>query len=239
MTNALVANPLHDQPSRLGSLMHVVATLLDYGRHLALTVVARARNPNFASIAVCFGTAHLPLIMARIERGILRATILARVLNERAALGRDVQGVSPHRPPREPRPAAPKHAPRTPRPDPSRWDDLVYPPTLEEIEARVRRRPIGRTIVDICLDLAVMPGLCERVFGSELFDAIHFHRGRISRWMTEKQKRWKAFGYERDVKRVNGWWDWWDDTRERTRGVLGFHIGEPPTLPAELLPAPP
>jgi len=114
--------------------MFVVRTLLEYGRHLADTVVQRAKNPNFATIAVYFGTADLSLILARIERGILRATALARVLDDYLAKGRDVKWITLRTPPREPRPARPKAA-RTDKPAPSSWDDLTSPLTLEEIEA--------------------------------------------------------------------------------------------------------
>lgn len=238
MSNAADTTP-HDEPipTRLYSLLFVVGTLRDYGHHLADTVVARAKHANFATIAVYFGTGDLSLILARVQRGLLRAIALANLLGEYLAKGRDVAWVSPRRPPREPRakaPARPAAKPATP----SRWDDLVYPLTLEEIEVQVRRRPIGRTIVDICLDLAVMPGLCDRVFGSELFDAINGHRGSLQKWLSEKRRRWIAFDEERNRKPINGWWEWWDDTRERIRGVLGFLIGEPPALPAHLLPAP-
>ena len=211
--------------------MFVVRTLLEYGRHLADTVVQRAKQPSFATIAVYFGTADLSLILARIERGILRATALARVLDDYLAKGRDVKWITPRTPPREPRPARPKAA-RTDKPAPSPWDDLTSPLTLEEIEARVRRRPIGRTIADICLDLAVMPGLCERVFGMHLFDAMNGHRGSIQKWLTERRRRCESFALERNRQPFNGWWDWRDATTERIRGVLGFQIGEPPTLPA-------
>ena len=237
------AQPPQDQPqpTRLGSLLYVVRTLFEYGRHLAETVVARAANPNFASLAVCFGTADLPLIMARIERGILRATALGRLLDARLARGRDVKCVSPGyyttKPLPEPvaaasQPApAPKPARRSAAACRARWDDLLYPLTLEEIEAQVRRRPIGRTIVDICLDLAVVPALCGPIF-NHLYDAIYWHRGNFNKWLGTRLKRYKAFGLERKRGPVNGWWDWQDDTPECLRGVLGFQIGEPPVLPA-------
>lgn len=230
--------PDQPHPTRIGALLFVVRTMLEYGRHLADTAVQRAKQPSFASIAVYFGTADLPLILARIERGILRATALLRRLEHHLANGRDVAWVSPRRPPRQPRPAATPGAPRTAHPAPSPWDDLTYPLTLEEIERHVRRRPIGRTIVDICLDLAVMPGLCDRLFGCELFDAINGHRGSIQKWLLERARRYKSFALERNRQPFNGWWDWRDDTHERIRGVLGFKIGQPPTLPADLLPVP-
>ena len=235
MSNAPDTGPDDEpQPTRLGSLLYVVRVLLDYGRHLADTVAQRAANPNFASIAVYFGTANLPRIVARIERGLLRATALARLLDALLEKGLDVAWIAPghysNAPPIDPEPASPKHPRRSAAACRASSDELAYPLTLEEIEAQVRRRPIGRTIVDICLDLAVVPELCGPVW-DELYQAIYWYRGSLKRLMTEKCKRYKAFQLERDCGPTNGWWEWWDNTKERIRGVLGFSIGEPPVLP--------
>ena len=238
--------PDQPKPTRLGSLAYVVHTLLEFGRHLADTVVRRSKQPSFASIALGFGTANLPLIMARIERGILRATALARVLAERAAKGGDIAFVRPRYyttdplpDPADPKPArAPRQCPSTSHITRARWDDLSSPLTLEEIEAQVRRRPIGRTIVDICLDLGVSTAICERVFGMHLNDAVFFYRGNFNKLGGEHERRWKAFQLERNRGPINGWWEWWDEKIETTRQAFGFLVGEPPTLPPELLPAP-
>ena len=224
------------EPTRLGSLLYVVRILLDYGRHLAETVVQRAARPSFATLGVRFGTTDLSLIRPRLERGILRAIALARVLDDYLAKGRDAACTAPDyysiKPSSERQPARREPARRSGRVCRERWDDVSSPLTLEEIEAQVRRRPIGRTIVDICVDLAVMPALCERAFGNELFDAVLFYRGSIGRWLRERLRRERLFRLERDCKPINGWWEWWDDTDERIRKALGFRIGEPPMMPA-------
>jgi hypothetical protein len=233
-------NPLYQQPTRLGSLMYVVRTLLDYGRHLADTVVQRAKQPSFASIAVGFGTADLPLIMARLQRGILRTIALARMLDDRLATGRDIHPNTPvgyrAKPAPEPGPE-PKAAPTprsrtTPRITSAQWDDLYSSFTLEQTEAHVRRRPIGRTIIDICLDFAVLPIQCNDEFWEHLFAAMYWHRGNFGRWGREERRRYKTFDHERNHKPNNGWWEWWDATKERILQSLGFRIGDPPMLPA-------
>ena len=54
---------------------------------------------------------------------------------------------------------------------PGRWNDPeLFMPTAQDLERQVRRRPLGRTIVDICLDLAVVPGFCIGEFWNELFE---------------------------------------------------------------------
>lgn len=252
MSEPTRTNPLYDQPTRLGSLMYAVQTLITYGRHLADTVVKRAKMPAFASIAVGFGTADLPLIMARIHRGIIRATALARVLEARLATGRDIQPyLSPAfrcRPWPEPEPVTVPVAPAAarvprrytaPKITAAQWDDLYSSFTLEETEAHIRRRPIGRTVVDICLDLGVLPIQCNDEFWEHLFAAMYYHRGNFGRWVHEKLRRYKTFRHERNHKPIIGWWEWWDPTKERVRQSLGFFIGDPPTLPPELLPATP
>jgi hypothetical protein len=95
------------------------------------------------------------------------------VLLVRAATGHDIDLIE-HRtytPPAQPAPAdtqAGPPAPRQPAPRPSRpagWNDPeFFMPTEQDLERQVRRRPLGCTILDICLDLAVVPGFCTGAF---------------------------------------------------------------------------
>ena len=160
-------------PARIAALLHAVRILLGYGRHLANTAQHRATRPGFSAIAVCFGTGRVSRILAHLQRGILRAVALERVLLARAARGRDI-GITEPRARTSATPATPAAPPAEPQagPKPSAeckanarpsrprgWNDPeLFMPTLEELEAQVRRRKLGRTIVEICLDLAVVPG---------------------------------------------------------------------------------
>ena len=86
-------DPPQDQPGstvpeHIAFLLHAVDTLLGYGRHLLATVRHRATAPTFTTIAACFGTAKLSTTLAHLNRGILRAAALERVLLARAATGR-------------------------------------------------------------------------------------------------------------------------------------------------------
>jgi hypothetical protein len=98
-------------------------------------------------------------------------------------------------------------------------------PTLEELEAQVRRRPLGRTLVDICLDLAVVPGFCTGAFWNELFDSIRGYGGSVAPLMQEKLRREEAFSKEQD-RTMGSNWDWLEMGREALRRVLGCFIGE-------------
>jgi hypothetical protein len=237
-------------PERIAVLLHAVRILLGYGRHLAETIERRAAAPGFNAVAACFGTATLSVIIAHLQRGILRAVALEQVLLERAASGRDIEVVqagtraakapaAAAEPPTQQPAAAP--AERKPASRPAHrpgWDeDGFHIPTLEELVAQARRRPLGRTFVDICLDLAVMPALCSSPFWNELFDIMHCFGGNVVALMQEKSHREEAFAEEQD-KRPGCDWSWLDLPREAVRKVLGFFIGEDPVDPFARSPAP-
>ncbi len=260
-------------PARIAAMLHTVRIMLGFGRHLAETAKDRSASTDFNAIAVCFGTSRLCTILAHVQRGLLRAAALERVLLARAARGRDIQfvfprerattattttatpptpgdplaaeqsAVQPAEPSAEP-PAAEQSAeapiaPKRARPSrPFGWNDPeLFMPTPEQLEAQVRRRPIGRTIVDICLDLAVMPGFCTGPFWNTLFDSIRLHGGSVAVLMLEKVRREEAFSEEQD-KKIGSNWDWQEMGREAFRRVLGFFIGEATAEPFDPLPKP-
>ena len=243
-------HPGNPVPEYIAALLHAVRILLGYGRHLLGTVERRATAPTFPTIAACFGTANLSTIMAHLNRGILRATALQRVLLARAATGRDIEIVtrgtrkeetqpapaSPQVEQPADQPAKPKAAPRTSLP-PGRDDPELYMPTLEELERQVRRRAVGRTITDICRDLAVVPGFCTPAFWNDMFQVMHYFGGSVETLMREKAHREQKFIQEQDRK-LDSTWDWLRLKRDEIRQVLGFFIGEPPVDPFAELPAP-
>jgi hypothetical protein len=235
-------HPATTRPSNIDVLLHAVGVLLTYGRHLIDTVRERAPAPNFDAIAACFGTANLSTILAHLNRGLLRAAALERVLLARAAAGRDIAIVQPRTHGQEPHPAPaaeptqPTAAPLPARKRASRpagWNDPeLFMPTLQDLERLARRRPVGRTILDICLDLAVVPGFCHSAFWNELFEVITCFGGGVDKLMREKSRRREAFANEQDRK-PNATWDWVNMTRGALRQALGFFIGEPPINPLQ------
>jgi hypothetical protein len=245
-------NPLQDRaspsvPANIAQLLYVVRTLLEYGRHLAATIERRAAMPGFSLFAALFGTAKLPIILAHLHRGILRATALEALLRKRAATGRDV-AVAPLRV---------RAAPGAPgaNPDPvneplnaqigrlnaerARNDAPIDPdhlPTLEEIEAEVRHRPMGGTISDICRDFGIVPGLCTRAFWDAVIKAVIFYQG--SAVSLSGNILCKSEQYRQEQKS-----DPAAEQLQRTGPlyldqVLGFKLGEPPVDPFRDMPMP-
>ncbi len=232
--------PATTLPNNIAVILHAARILLGYGRHLIDTLRARAGTPNFNAIAACFGTANLSTIFAHLNRGLVRATALERVLLARAATGRDFDFVEPPTRTPEPQPAATATEPpttaarRAPRPfrPADRDDPECFMPTLQDLERQARRRPIGLTILDICLDLAVVPGFCQTKFWNELFDIMNYFGGSVATLMQRKARRREAFSKEQD-RTLNSNWDWLRLTRDAIPQLLGFFIGEPPVNPLD------
>jgi len=241
-------DPTQDQPGKttpvpeyIAALLHGVRILLGYGRHLRDTIRHRATAPTFPTIAACFGTANLSTILAHLNRGVLRTAALERFLLARAATGRDIEIVirrlcTEDEPPPAPaapqpeQPAKPKAARRPPLP-PGHDDPELFMPTQEEIERQVRRRSIGRTFAEICLDLAVVPDLCTSAFWNGMFETMHYFGGNgVITVMREKTRRVHAFIQEQDRK-LGSSWDWLHLKRDEIRERLGFLIGEEPVDP--------
>jgi hypothetical protein len=103
---------------------------------------------------------------------------------------------------------------------------------MAQLEAEIRRRPIGRAIADICQDLGVAPGLCVGSFWNDIFDALRCYRGNLVRLIGEMHRREARFERELDRQPALGWPE---ESREAIRRVLGFLVGEPPVDPCPAL----
>ena len=184
------ANPT--APARLNRVLSVIRKLIDYGKQLAATVQQRAAAPRFALFANSFGATDLAAILARITAGLRRAAALEARLCERAERGRDLTS-SPLRLPAVRAPCLPGQvAPPAPQPEPpgpAEDSRLARLPTEEEIANQVRRRPVGAVIVDICLDLGIRPGDCNRAFWDELCHAIIAYGGSLSSYFNAVNTR--------------------------------------------------
>ncbi len=236
-------------PNNVAVVLHAVDVLIGYGRHLIDTLRQRAAAPkNFSAIAANFGTANLSTILAHLNRGMMRAAILERVLLIRASKGKDIELIEPRTPapqqepaqagtqpeqPAEPLASTPERAARLSRLA-GRDESEPFMPEAWYMARQVRRRPIGRTILDICLDLAVVPGFCHSAYWNELFDIMNGFgaSGGIARLMQQKTRRQAAYTKEQDRNRDANW-DWLNPTRDALRQVLGFFIGEPPVNPLD------
>jgi hypothetical protein len=239
-------------PGRIGGVLAVVAGLIAHARRFAATATTRVDVPEFATAAAVFGTYDLPTILHRMQRGVLRALALRDYLLARAARGHNLRFAWPsyvelqphHRPPAKPAPAprpdpaplqprSPDPAPLRPRrPDPALLGpddpDASRLPTPEELAAEVRRRPVGRTIAYICMDLGLVPGFCDGAFWNQVYNILRRYGGSLGAMYRVRERRAESFQRERD-RRPETWHINWRDLRPSTvRRALGCLIGETP-----------
>jgi hypothetical protein len=191
---------------------------------------------------------------------VMRGVALERVLLARAARGRDLtvqepRTDAPRKAPPTPQPGTEPQASSEPaaqtepqaqtepptqtaapvRARPAGPDaplDLAHLPTMEQLEAEIRGRPIGRVIADICQDLGIAPRLCAGGFWNDIFDALRCYGGNLARLSGEMRRRETRFEQELDRQPSLGWPE---EGREVIRRVLGFLVGEPPVNPSPAL----
>jgi hypothetical protein len=173
-------------PLAMTALLDLVRKLIDFGKELAATLNQRiVDQPYFAVFN--YGTTDLALVLARINRGLLRAIALEERIARLAA--RPERKPAPTGSPsqRKPRAARPTVQPAQPA------DALTHLPTPEQIAAEVRRRPIGAVIVDICRDLAILP--CHPLW-RQIQKAINEHGGSYVRLLKHVINRNYALAVE-------------------------------------------
>ena len=239
-------------PERISDMLAMLAIILEYGRHLLDTIEHRACRSGFSTIAQFFGTTRISVILAHLHRGVMRAMALERMLRERAKHGRDLlfiaeRGLTPRaarpsapppatpaQPSETPQLAARRSATRTAPEEPLTLDNL---PSQRDIDAEVRRRPIGRTLVAICCDLGIGPFLCHGTFHTNLYMLFRWYGGSFSKYFVEMRRRQQQF--ERQELDRNPALGRPAQTREDVKRFLGFFIGEPPCDPFALPPPPP
>jgi hypothetical protein len=185
---ASLPGPAADKGTRSGRLLGLLHKLIDYGKELAATIRRRAVTDPI-SVQRCFGTTDLALILARISRGLHRATALEVRITRNAACLDTAPRPAPVLP-RRPAPASPRATPRTDDIDPG----LARLPTPAQIAAEVRRRPIGAVIADICRDFGITP---NHPLWRELQYVLVAHNGGYARLVTDIIKRTFQFPAER------------------------------------------
>jgi hypothetical protein len=224
---------------RIGAVLRVARAKVAYGRYFTAAAPIRAAQPEFAPVAAVFGTYDITTMLFRVKRGILRALALQRYLLARAARGRNLRFIWPpcvdlqphHRKPLAPPRAKPIAPRRATRKEPSLLDDddprAFYLPTDAELDAEMRRRPVGRTMTYICLDLGIVPGFCEDKFFDGYMNAIRRYGGSLAPLFDVRARRAKTFERERD-RRPETWHIAWDGVpNPAVRQALGLLIGEP------------
>lgn len=243
-------------PESIVALLSLVSILIGYGRYFAGTARERAGTPQFPTVAAVFGTHEVAVILTRVQRGILRAMALQRYLLIRAARGRDLTRIIPRviagmrwldtgvpppweipsRPTRDRAPAqAAAKPPEAERPAPRKRrridpDDL-HIPTFAELEAEVRRRPVGRTIAYICQDLGIVPGFCAGGVWSQIYLWLRWYGGSFNVFYEVRKRREATFQKERDRRPATWDWNWRDLRTDTVRQVLGCLVGAAPPMP--------
>ncbi len=148
--DAAPAGPQDRPASRSAGLLGLLNRLLDHGRALLAELQQRNTPDVPPAIAHRFGAISLTLIIARITRGIMLATALhARVTRGASQLD------APDRPARKSPAATPDRGRPTRKPAPDETAELDSLPSAKEIAERIRDRPIGAVIVEICRDLGI------------------------------------------------------------------------------------
>jgi len=214
---------------RMTDSLILVVVLLFFWQALFAIVGAKGESPQFASIGVALGAHNLPVVLARIQRGMLRLLALDAYLYLRVKRGQEIPFVEPRAAsaqtgkPLPEAPAAPKSLRKR---DLSYNPESAHIPTMEEMEAEVRRAPIGRTIARVGLDLGVVPAFCSEEMGNALLQVLEYYGGSLARLFAIRRKREIAFQEECD-RRPDTWeWNWRDLRKDRRRQVLGYLIGE-------------
>ena len=154
--SAAATTPDLPPQSRSGRLLALVRKLIDYGTQLADKIRARPVDADTIDLRCQFFTTDIPLILARIKQGLLRAGLLqekiARVAPRLDAHPKPAPTPSLHAP-RDAQPPRPRSQAATASFNPA----LANLPTAEEIAEKVRTQPIGRVLADICRDLGLYP----------------------------------------------------------------------------------
>ncbi|HVC62860.1 MAG TPA: hypothetical protein VND19_21160 [Acetobacteraceae bacterium] len=174
-----------DAPSRTGRLLNLVRKLIDYGKELAGTLQQRASATNRTEVTWHFGTIDIAAILACITRGLHRAVALEARLSSRAACREDgpaPTSVLAQRKPRTVQLATRRANDADPR--------LACLSTPDAIAAKVRRRPVGAVIADICRDLGI---LLSHPLWRELSDAIIEYGGSLACLLKDTGKRVFSF----------------------------------------------
>ena len=151
-------DPRQDQahtPARTARLRHILRKLIAHAEDLTWDLTRRPTGMAVLWITVRFASKDIPLILARITRGLRLAAALHATLPRPQ---REHQRENQREQPAQPAPAERKRRTR-PTPQSSNHADSGAPialPTSKEIAAQLRNRPIGEILTEICLALGIL-----------------------------------------------------------------------------------
>lgn len=149
------------EPARSLRLIGLIRTLIDYGRQLIVAARRCAGTPDFLTFARPFGTTHLNQLIARFGCAISRAAHLEQKLARGANLGAHDQPAPRRDGPTgrgtHARTAAQPARPPVRRAAPNIDPAFVGLPSVAQIAAEIRSRPLQVVIATICRDLGITP----------------------------------------------------------------------------------
>ncbi|HUN43438.1 MAG TPA: hypothetical protein VMU81_24350 [Acetobacteraceae bacterium] len=222
-------------PTFIAHAIYVIAVIAEYGHHILDMLESRIALRGFTMFARFFGTTAHSVIAAHIRRGIMRAVALDRMLRARAATGQDLRSPPPrahcghHHPAAAtgptgttPPPTAASRPARGTHPHQPLTIDTL--PTMQQLDAEVRRRSVGSSIAEICRDLGVSPILCESMFVQRISFVVRAFGGNFDRFVQDLRRREKRF--RRELRQTAPNLDRLEVTAESARRALGFLIGE-------------
>lgn len=166
-----------------GRLLGLVRRMLDYGRELVASLKQQNTRVAHVHVARTFGTFDLALIIARITRGLMIAGCLedrlVRIPPARELCPADANRLA------TPKPARPRirRMAKSSRVDDDAADLPNRMPTAEEIAERLRNRPAGAVLVEICRDLGITT---EHPLWREIHLAIIEYGGNTVRLMNAR-----------------------------------------------------
>lgn len=151
-------DPRQDQahtPARTARLRHILRKLIAHAEDLTWDLTRRPTGMAVLWITVRFASKDIPLILARITRGLRLAAALHATLPRPQ---REHQRENQREQPAQPAPAERK---RRTRPTPQSGNHAnpgapIALPTSKEIAAQLRNRPIGEILTEICLALGIL-----------------------------------------------------------------------------------
>jgi hypothetical protein len=178
-------------PGRAALLIGLVRKLIGYGRDTVAALQGRNTLDAPADVAWRFGTISIAVIIARITRGLR----IAAALEDRLIRGSRRLDAPPAM--TVARPAATRTAGQRPKPAATPWPQpndpaaLANLPSAREIAERIRHRPIGEVIVDICCDLGIGP---NHPFWREVQMAVITSGGMLMRLVHHPMRQWRDAG---------------------------------------------
>jgi hypothetical protein len=173
-----------DRRGRFTRILGIVRKLIYYGKELAISIRERGLTERPAGPSAVFGTLDISLILRRIGLALLRCQAL-EVRLQRGANRPNPQPQPPRAPSLRVSRAPRRQAAPATEPDPL----SARLPSVEQIAAEIRRRPVGAVLADICRDLGIM---ADHPLWRELDLAILFNGGGVGVFFKDMCRRTRA-----------------------------------------------